>query len=126
MTLGVCERCSGIDRRSEGVVDVLGAMVERGERAAHARSRFRSAGDRQPDRPSSTIELHLLSASIAWHGVASAVAQSASARELEITVGCPVVRTARLMAQVACGFMPLIALSQLAPIHSNRNASAIQ
>ena len=37
MTLGVCERCSGIDSRSEGVVDVLGPMVERDERAAHAR-----------------------------------------------------------------------------------------
>ena len=37
MTLGMCERCKGIDNRSEGVVDVLGAMVERGERAAHAR-----------------------------------------------------------------------------------------
>ena len=31
MTLGVCgeTRCSGIDSRTEGVVDVLGAMVER-------------------------------------------------------------------------------------------------
>ena len=37
MILGVCERCSGIDCRSEGVVHVPGAMVERGERAAHAR-----------------------------------------------------------------------------------------
>ena len=35
MTLGVCKQCSGIDSRSEGVVDVLGAMAERGERAAH-------------------------------------------------------------------------------------------
>ena len=37
MTLGVRKRCSGIDSRSEGMVGVLGAMVERGERAAHAR-----------------------------------------------------------------------------------------
>ena len=50
MILGVCERCSGIDSRSEGVVDVLGVPAERGERAAHAQSRFRSAGGSQPDR----------------------------------------------------------------------------
>mgnify|MGYP006166569201 CR=1 FL=1 len=37
VTLSVCKRCSGIDSRCEGVVGVLGAMVERGERAAHAR-----------------------------------------------------------------------------------------
>ena len=36
MTLAVCKRCSGIDSRSEGVVDVLAAMLERDERAAHA------------------------------------------------------------------------------------------
>ena len=47
---GVCKRCSGIDSRSEGVVDVLGAMVERGERAAHARGCFRSPGASQADR----------------------------------------------------------------------------
>ena len=29
--LGVCKRCSGINSHSEGVVGVLGAMVERGE-----------------------------------------------------------------------------------------------
>ena len=34
MTLGVCGRSSGIDSPSEGVVDVLGVMVGRGERAA--------------------------------------------------------------------------------------------
>ena len=44
MTFGVCKRCSGIDSHSEGVVDVLGVIVERGERAAHARRCFRSAG----------------------------------------------------------------------------------
>ena len=36
MALAVCKRCSGIDSRSEGVVDVLAAMLERDERAAHA------------------------------------------------------------------------------------------
>ena len=47
--VGVCKRCSGIDSRYEGVVDVLGAMVERGERAAHARRCFRSAGASQAE-----------------------------------------------------------------------------
>ena len=31
MALAECKRCGGSGSRSEGVVDVLGAMVERGD-----------------------------------------------------------------------------------------------
>ena len=44
MSLSACDGCSGIDSRSEGVVDALGVHDERGELAAHARQCFWSAG----------------------------------------------------------------------------------